>query len=105
VTVTTTAKSLAPSGFGSGKPPFTWLVVLLAAALLAIGAWSRWAGSRRLSLRFVTISGIALLTFAWFGCGVSNSPPSYTPAGNYNVGVTGTDGSLNHVIHAVLTVN
>jgi Abnormal spindle-like microcephaly-assoc'd, ASPM-SPD-2-Hydin/Beta-propeller repeat len=105
VTVTTTANSLVPPGFGSRKPPFTWLVVLLAAALLAAGAWARRAGDRRLSLRFVTIAGIALLAFAWFGCGVSNAPPTHTPPGNYNIAVTGTDGSLNHVVHAVLTVN
>jgi len=105
VTVTTTAKSFAPPGFGDRKPPLTWLVVLLAAGLFAMGAWARRVGSHRLSLRFVTVAGIALLVFAWFGCGVSNGPPTYTPPGNYSVAVTGTDGSLNHVIHSALTVN
>jgi hypothetical protein len=105
VTVTTAAQSLAPPGFHNLKPPLTWLVVLLSMGLLAGGAWARRMGACRLSLRFVTIAGITLLVFAWFGCGVSNGPATFTPAGNYNIAITGTDGSLNHVIHSVLTVN
>jgi hypothetical protein len=105
VTVTTTAKSLAPPGLGNRQPPLTWLLALLAAGLLAAGAWARRTGARRLSFRFVAIAGIALLVFAWFGCGVSNGPATYTPPGNYTVAITGVDGTLNHVIHSVLTVN
>ncbi len=104
VTVTTTAKSFTPPGFGNRQPPLTWLVVLLAAGLLAAGAWAR-RRDARLPFRFVAIAGIALLVFAWFGCGVSNGPATYTPAGNYTIAITGVDGSLNHVIHSVLTVN
>jgi len=105
VTVATTAKSFAPPGFSNRRPPLTWLVVLLAAGLVAFGGWARRAGARRLSLRLATIAGIALLVFAWFGCGVSNGPATFTSPGNYNVAITGTDGTLNHVIHSVLTVN
>lgn len=105
VTVTTTAHSLAPPGFGNRTPPLTWLVMVLSMVLLAGGAWARRTGSRLLSLRLVTIAGIALLVFAWFGCGVSNGPATYTPAGNYTIAITGTDGTLDHVIHSVLTVN
>jgi len=104
VTVTTTASSLTPPGLGNRRPPFTWLVVLLAAGLLAAGAWARRTGARRLSFRFVAVAGIALLVFAWFGCGVSNGPATHTPPGNYTIAVTGVDGTLNHVIHSVLTV-
>jgi hypothetical protein len=105
VTVTTTAQSLTPPAPGNRQPPVTWLVVILSIGLFAAGAWARRTGSRRLSFRLATIAGIALLVFAWFGCGVSNGPPSFTPAGNYNIAITGTDGSLNHIIHSVLTVN
>jgi hypothetical protein len=64
VTVATTKKSFAPSGFSNRRPPLTWLVVLLAAALVAFGGWARRAGARRLSVRLATMAGIALLVFA-----------------------------------------
>lgn len=104
VTVTTAAKSLAPPGAGNRRPPIARLGVLLAIILLAVGLWARRTGPRW-SLRLVTIAGIALLVFAWFGCGVSNGSANYTPPGNYNIAITGTDGTLNHVIHSVLTVD
>jgi hypothetical protein len=49
--------------------------------------------------------GLLLISMCLSSCGFQNSAPKGTPAGNYSVTVTATQGTLQHSTKAVLTVN
>ncbi len=110
ITVTTTAPSLVPPGtivpwpWGSLRIGLTWLLALVACAIL-----SRFAAPRR---RYVwQVSGVAMFALlicggcaGAAGSGRSPTPKAGTAPGTYTLTLTGASGSLSHNILLTLTV-
>jgi len=113
LTVSTTAASALvkpPAGRGPGLPIFAWWLKC-GMALVGLGLLS--AGRRKnRSPRFALALGLALLLVvaavqASCGGGGSQRPASNpgTPAGSYNITISGTSSSLVQSAGAALTVN
>jgi hypothetical protein len=112
VTVTTTARGLAPPTFRTPPPywplPIYFLLVaaIFAAILVALRA-------RRFRLAFaIPVAALALFfVLHSAGCGGGSSspppppPPTGTPAGMYTITVTATSGTLTHTTTLTLVVN
>ena len=109
VTVTTAGTSASVAYPGAGSPRSSQLSLWLALSALTGLALFRNSGSRRRQLRL--LHGLALpvflcLALAWFACGGRSSSGGGTPAGTYNLTVSGTfaSGSTTLTHSAKLTL-
>ena len=77
-------------------------------ALALFGLWSLVARKNRLRWATVALALTLLLLMGLAACGVGGGvgyvDPVGTPAGSYNVMVTGTSGTINHSATVILTV-
>ncbi len=105
VTITTTAATAMASSAtgGSDSSPsgqryaFLFACVLLAAIKLG----TRQAGGKR---AWATIGSLVCLTIVLVACGSSTGGSGGTPAGTYNLTVTGTSQEISHTLALTLTV-
>jgi hypothetical protein len=117
VTVTTTARSLAPPGISIHQRSPLLLIVgfaaLFALATLqaalrrpALGGWIPAAVRiRKVTLAAVFFIPLALASCSGGGSGNGGNSNLGTPAGTYSVTVKGTSGNLSHSTTLTLTVN
>jgi FG-GAP-like repeat/Abnormal spindle-like microcephaly-assoc'd, ASPM-SPD-2-Hydin len=117
VTVTTTARSLAPPGISAHQRSPLLLIIgfaaLFALAMLeaalrrhALGGWIPSAvRTRKVTLAAVFFIALALASCSGGGSGNGGNSNSGTPAGTYSVIVKGTSGNLSHSTTLTLTVS
>jgi hypothetical protein len=108
VTVTTTARGLAAPRMGLplASPLAGWRFLMVLAAWLLFAARKR--SGRPARVRVATASLLVLLVFS-AGCGGGGAGPIETnpgtPAGSYDLKVTGTSGQLVRTVDLSLQVN
>ena len=111
VSVTTTARSLAPPGhpvgpLGGKRSPMTPWLLWLASLLMIAGC--RLAARRR---AVWGLTAVVLAVMVWAACGGGGGAPAPspvqtgTPAGTYTLTVTATAGNLTHSTSLTLRVN
>jgi hypothetical protein len=117
VTVTTTARSLAPPGISVHQRSPLLLIIgfaaffalaTLEAALRrhALGGWMPAAGrTRKVTLAAVFFIPLALASCGGGGSGNGGNSNPGTPAGTYSVTVKGTSGNLSHSTTLTLTIS
>jgi hypothetical protein len=113
VNVTTKARSEVVPFPGPGNPNPTLLLTIafflvLSSAIFIAHARVFGYGKGFNAATLVRVAAlIAVLTAALIvpACGFKNNTPKGTPAGNYPMTFTGTDGTLQHLVQATLTVN
>jgi len=97
-------------------PPsfFRWKFELAGMIFLAIlmllftaEARRRAPGAARRALRTgaLLFAVLTLMLLFWSSCGGNGTLPTGTPAGNFGIAVTGTDGTLSHTVQLGLKVN
>ncbi|MGH9432115.1 MAG: SBBP repeat-containing protein [Terriglobia bacterium] len=116
IAVATTARTAGvfPDA-GPGLPPYflRWkfelgaLIFLAFSMLLFAAARRRSSPAARHAFRIgvVMFALLALMVLFWSSCGGNGTLPTGTPAGNYGITVTGTDGTLIHSGQLGLKVN
>jgi len=121
VTVSTTVRSSSPPGFGrrSPLPPiahltalgarFRWVWLLAAIIACVLAASVRRCGDRSVWMASVgaalVFAGLMLMgSVACSGGGSGYTDPTGTPAGTYQITVSGTSGTLSHSVMVSLTV-
>ena len=127
LTISTTARALAPPGNNTPSirlpnwAPIVWEAqrgipaqpLWLALIMFAILGWLGFRLAPLANRRRLTTLGVASLTVAFFAiqvaCGGGSTPPppsggGGTPAGTYNISVSGTSGTLVHSSTATLVV-
>ena len=117
VTVTTTARSLAPPVIGIPQSPALLLVIGFAALFVlatleaasrrhALGGWMPAAvRTRKVRLAAVFFIPLALASCSGGGSGNGGNSNPGTPAGTYSVTVTGTSRNLSHSTTLTLAVS
>jgi hypothetical protein len=106
-TVAPHSQPLLPIPPLAGPVGLTLLVVLLT-GLTWVTATRRHPGMRRLRAGLVLLAAGLLMTLAMAGCASTVTPPAFVPgtaAGQYNIVVTGTAGSLSHTVTVVMIVS
>ena len=83
------------------------MIFLVLLTIMSSAAWNQEPGTTRRRLRTgsVMFAVLTLMLFFWSSCGGNGTLPTGTPAGNYGVTVTGTDGTLTHSVQLGLKVN
>jgi hypothetical protein len=109
VTVNTGLRTLVPSGRPMNvEPPRamrianSWLALLV--ALLLITTFFSLRGSRNPAAAGLVVAIVVILLSVACNGGGQASSPNGTPAGTYQIGITGTSGTLSHTATVTLQV-
>lgn len=113
VAVTTVARAALPRfripqipGWGRGVMGGLFLLLGLAMLVLLSRAPQSLKGRKAMyGLRLAVLAGMLSGAALWPACGFTANNPTGTPAGNYPLQITVTDGTLQHTISVTLTVN
>ena len=104
--VITALRTVAPLGFervGPGTPWNAERITVVGIGLIA-GLLLIMQLRRRPAIAAFGLAVALLLVSAGCGGGSQSGTPAGTPAGSYQVGVTGTSGSLTHTVNLTLQV-